>query len=200
MMSKLADGLFQKAIPMSGTSFIRAWSFADKWELTERLAKMLGWDGTGGERKILEVLEAADGKKIVEMETKLLTKEEKLIEHILFPFTPIIEPYETPNSFLPKDPEVMALDCWSNNIDCMLGGTTLEGGLIGLVQENFFDVMKTSKDFSAARLFGLDASDPSNDLQLSAYGDKLKKLYFGDAPSSLETLHQFYLVKCLIRD
>lgn len=195
MISKLAKGLFQKAIPMSGTSFIRAWPFADKKELTERLAKQLGWDGIGGEKKILEVLEAADGKKIVEAESTLLTSQEKFVEHILFPFTPVIEPYETPNSFLPKDPELMARDCWSNNIDCMLGGTTLEGGLMGMAEGDFFDYLKTSKDFSSARLFGLDANDPKNDQLLTAYGDKLKKLYFGDAEPSLENRYQYLLVR-----
>lgn len=195
MMSKLAKGLFHKAILMSGTSFIGGCIYADSKELTERFARELGWDGTGGEKKILEVLEAADGKKMVEVETKLVTLEENFTKHIMFPFTPVIEPYETPNSFMPKDPALMARDCWSNDIDCMLGATTLEGGLMGMIEGNYWEFMKTSKDYSAAHIIGLDANDAKNDQQLNDYGDKIKKLYFGEAEPSLETRYQYFLVR-----
>jgi carboxylesterase type B len=194
MVSPQAKGLFKRAIPMSGVSFIKTWTFAARKDLTERLAMALGWDGTGGEKKILDVLEAADGKDMLKAETKLLTSEEIFAEHILFPFTPTVEPYETPSSFLPKDPEEMARDAWSNDIDCMLGGTSLEGGLMAMYGESFHDHFATSDSFTPLRVLGLDQENPLDSEKISAYGEKLKRFYFADKSPSAETRHQYLMV------
>lgn len=195
MMSDLAKGLFHKAIPMSGTSFIKTWPFADKKELTERLAKGLGWDGTGGERKILEVLENAEAKQIVEVEMSLLTKEEFFQEYILFPFTPVIEPYVSENTFMAVDPVLMGRKAWSNDIDCMIGATSLEGVLMGLSPDfpHFYDFIQNS-DALVTRELKLNASNPSDQQKITKYGKKLRKLYFDDKTPSAETRLQYLLV------
>jgi cholinesterase len=195
MMSDLAKGLFHKAIPMSGTSFIKTWTFADKKELTERLAKGLGWDGNGGERKILEVLENADAKKIVEVEMSLLTKEEIFEEHILFPFTPVIEPYVTENTLISEDPVLMGRKAWSNDIDCIFGVSSLEGSLMSIFPDfsHFQDFIQNSDHF-VTRELKLNASHPEDQQKISAYGKKLKKLYFGDKSPSAETRLQYLWV------
>lgn len=192
MMSDLARGLFQKAIPMSGTSFIKTWSYADKKELTERLAKGLGWDGNGGERKILEVLENADAKRIVEVEMSLLTKEEVFQEHILFPFTPVIEPYVSDNTFLAVDPVLAGRKAWSNDIDCMIGAASLEGSLFAMYPgfSNFYDFIQNSDALVTREL------KPNSPHTITKYGEKLRKLYFGDESPSVDTRLQYLWVIC----
>lgn len=197
MMSDLAKGLFRRAIPMSGTSFIKAWPFAVRKDLTERLAISLGWDGKGGEKGLLEVLENADAKDLVIAESKLLTKEEIFIEHTPFPFTPVIEPYVNERTFLAKDPVLLGRDAWSNNIDCMLGGTSLEGGmmLMWINQVKLEEIFQDPVNFTLTREVGLDITKPEDKQKASEYGEKLKKLYFGDNLPSTEMTKQYLTVR-----
>lgn len=191
MLSQQAKGLFQKSIPMS--PFINTCSPADKKDLTERLAKSLGWDGTGGERKILEVLEAADAKKIVAIEKNLLTKEEIFLEHILFPFTPVIEPYETANSFLLKDPVLLLSGAWSNDIDCLLGGTSLEGGMMPMFEEGWPEVLQNPLAFIKNPSRELNSKICDNE-RISILNEKMRKLYVDESSPANEGVHQFMLV------
>jgi carboxylesterase type B len=196
MMSDLAKGLFHQAIPMSGTSFIKTWPFADKKELTERLAKRLGWDGTGGERKILEILENAEAKKIVEVESDLLSEDEQLCEHIFFPFTPVIEPYVTDKTFLAEDPVLAGRKAWANDIDCLIGATSLEGTLLAFASgfSHFQNFIQNSDNFVTRELKLNPAKDQK---KISEIGEKLKKLYFGSEQPSSATRHQYFLVLCI---
>lgn len=199
MMSDLARGLFKRAIPMSGTSFIKAWPFAARNNLTERLAKSLGWDGSGGEKGILEVLENADAKELVTAESQLLTKEEIFIDHTAFPFTPVIEPYVNERTFLGKDPVLLGREAWSNNIDCMLGGTSFEGGMMlmwigGVKLEEFFE---DHANFTLPRELGLDVTKLADKRKASEYGLKLKKFYFGDNSPSSDTLKEYLTVRLM---
>jgi carboxylesterase type B len=195
MMSDLAKGLFHKAIPMSGTSFIKTWPFADKKQLTERLAEGLGWDGTGGERKILEILENAEAKTIVEVEATLVLEEEIFQEHILFPFTPVIEPYVNEKTMIPEDPVLMGRKAWSNDINCMFGATSLEGALMGMYPgfSHFHDFIQNS-DNLVTRELKLDVSNTRDQKKVSEYGKKLKKFYFGDKLASAETRIEYLWV------
>ncbi|XP_037044487.1 esterase B1-like [Bradysia coprophila] len=193
MMTDLARGLFKKAIPMSGTAFIKAWPFAAKNNLTERLASSLGWDGKGGERGILEVLENADAKELVVAESKLLTTEERFINHTPFPFTPVIEPYVNEKTFLAKDPVLMGREAWSNSIDCMIGGTSLEGGMmmLWLIQAKLEELFKDPAHFTLTRELGLDITIPKDKEKATEYGSKLKSFYFGDSKPSMDTLKEY---------
>lgn len=199
MMSDLAKGLFHRAIPMSGTSFIKAWPFAVRKDLTERLAFALGWDGEGGEKGILKVLENADAKELVVAESKLLTKEEIFIDHTPFPFTPVIEPYVNERTFLPKDPVLLGRDAWSNNIDCMLGGCGFEGGmmLMWINQVKLEEILRDPVSFTLTREVGLDITKPEDRQKAAEYGEKLKKLYFGDNSPSSETTKQYLTVRTI---
>lgn len=201
MMSDLARGLFRKAIPMSGTSFIKSWPFAVRKDLTERLATSLGWDGNGGEKGILEVLENADAKELVVAESKLLTNEEIFIEHTAFPFTPVIEPYINERTFLAKDPVLLGRDAWSNDIDCMLGGTTLEGGMMFMFihKVKLEEIYEDPAHFTLTRELGLDITKPEDKRKAVEYGTTLKKLYFGDNSPSSSTLKEYLTVISVVR-
>lgn len=193
MMSDLAKGLFHRAIPMSGTSFIKTWTFADKKELTHRLAKGLGWDGTGGDKEILEILETSDAKKIVEVEASLLTDEEVFREHIMFPFTPVIEPYLTENTFMATDPVLAGRKAWSNDIDCLIGSTSLEGSLFGLSPafSRFHEFIQSSDAFVTREL---KLNSQKDQAKIRKIGEKLKKLYYVEELPSADNRLPFLLV------
>lgn len=179
---------------MSGTAFIRTWPFAPKKNLTEKLATQLGWDGTGGEKKILELFESVDAMLLIKAEFGLLTPEEKFAEHILFPFTPVIEPYESANTFLSKDPILLGSQSWSNDIDLMIGGTSLEGGLMQVIEGDFAEAIKTSDALVPSHHLGWNTNDQSDRVKISVAGQKLQKFYFGDELPSPATLNQYFLV------
>lgn len=197
MVSDMAKGLFKRAVLNGSTCLIRTWPLANSKIFTERLAKLLGWNGEGGERKILEVLENASARDLVEKEQKVLTKEEVFSKDILFPFTPIIEPYVTANTFLPKDPILLARDCWSKDIDCIIGGSSLEGGLMCLFEGNFYEYLKSPEDFAPSRELGLDLKDLKDRQKAAKYGEKIKKFYFGDKNPSADTQFQYFMVNNL---
>lgn len=75
LISEHSKGLFKKAIAMSGTAFNATYALHPKNDIAERLAKVIGWDGTGGEQGILKVLEEADPYKIVNSYSVLITDE-----------------------------------------------------------------------------------------------------------------------------
>ena len=196
MMSDQAKGLFHKAIPLSGTSFIKAWPFAPTTELTEKLALALGWNGKNGERGILEVLENVSAFDLVEAESKLLTNEDIFAKHICFPFTPVVEPYVNERTFLPKDPVLLGREAWSKDINCMLGGTSLEGGmmLLWMKDAKFEEILRDPAGLTLARELGLDVTKPSDKQKALKYGEKLKKFYFGEGSITSDMKHQYLLV------
>lgn len=179
---------------MSGVASIKTWPIIDKKDLTERLAKSLGWNGKGGEKEILRVLESVEVEKLVLAESKLLTKEEVVKGHIMFPFTPVVEPYITKTTFVPKDPILMARDAWSNDLDAMIGGTSLEGLLMLAFGDFYLNHMKSPEDFVPLSILGLDANNKNDKQKITKYGKKLQKLYFGDKTPSADMLREYYLV------
>lgn len=146
---------------------------------------------------MLEVLEAADAKDLVMMESKLLTKEEIFTEHIMFPMTPVVEPYVSENCFLPKDPVLMGREAWGNNIDCLIGGTSTEGTLGLFFGDNFYEHMQKPESFVLYRELGLDKTKPADNATAAIYGEKLKKFYFGDSPVTKESMQDY--LKVMIR-
>lgn len=194
MISDLAKGLFHRAVPMSGVAFIKAWPFTPPKDLTERLATCLGWDGTGGEKEILKVLEDATAEEIVRTESKLLSKKEIYNDHILFPFTPVIEPYVNEKTFLSKDPIILGRNAWSKDMDIMIGGTTLEGSLMGIFDGSFAEHVQEPESLTLTRELFLEPLSNDDKKKALVYGEKLRKLYFGDNLPSSGTLSEYFAV------
>lgn len=70
-ISNHSKGLFQKAIPMSGCSLIKIWSTIPNLNWAQKIAMKLGWDGVGGEEKVLEILENSDPFDIVNLHAEV---------------------------------------------------------------------------------------------------------------------------------
>ena len=178
MLSVQSKNLFQKAILMSGCAFNKTWALESlRREFGERLGKKLGWDGNGGEKKLLEVLESADPHDLMQHSApNTFLTDEEYSEFLIFAFVPVIEPYITSSTFIDRDPILMARDAWSKSIDCIVGGNNFEGAFATLFErkEKFIETFENANYFAPLSELGLKNSD-SDALR---FGSRIKKLYF----------------------
>jgi hypothetical protein len=165
---------------MSGSALNKIWSQAKPHNPVESqvLARKLGWNGIGGEKEILEVLENADPFEIVkEYEAMKLFKEEELDTKIMQPFWPVIEPYSSENCFIPKDPLLMAREAWGNDIDVMIGGCASEGlfflAFFRKLNEELYNFL------SIPRYIGTELNLKRGDPNRKIYSEKVEKYYYG---------------------
>lgn len=109
---------------MSGAAYA-PWAVYDS-DKTQRLAKLLGWNGEGGEAACLKVLQQATPNAIVKVQEDILTREDR--ERLNFiPMGPVIEPYESTQCFLSKDPKELTKTAWSKNVPLIIGSCSSEG-------------------------------------------------------------------------
>lgn len=125
LLSNQSKGLFHKAITMSGSAYT-PWAIASDEKWAEKLAKKLGWNGKGGETACLAVLRKATPKTIVKMQEKLLTFHDRE-QFKLFPFAPVIEPYESEQCFMNKYPKDLMDGAWSKDVPVLTGICSNEG-------------------------------------------------------------------------
>lgn len=126
MLSNQSKNLFHKAIVMSGTAYA-PWALSSNGgDWPQRLAKKLGWNGVGGESACLRILQKAKPRSIVQATEKLATIDDcKQITFIAF--SPVLEPYETPQCFLRKLPSELIDLAWSKHIPTIIGACSNEG-------------------------------------------------------------------------
>lgn len=182
MISNHSKGLFQKAIPMSGSAFCKVWSQIPPREWPLKLASQLGYTGKANEKEILEFLEKPDGMSIVQATKKVLTFEEEIGLHILYAFGPVVEPYVSENCFIPKDPVLMAREAWSKDVDLLIGATSNEGILRANSQaKEISDLLQKVNFFAPVVELRLDEDSE----KAKEYGQKLMDVYFkGSKPSA----------------
>ncbi|XP_035789875.1 esterase B1-like [Anopheles albimanus] len=182
MLSNQSSGLFQRAIVISGCA-LNNWSIVPRRNMAERLAKAIGWDGAGGEAGALKVLMGAPAEDIIKHQDLLLTANE-LENRILFAFGPVIEPYVTERTFIPKSPLEMCRAAWSNDLDILIGGNSDEGLFcLNGIKENP-SIMDNLKDFEY--LVPLELELVRTSQACKEYGLKLKRFYYGDTEPSFE--------------
>lgn len=124
-VSDLSKGLFNKAIIMSGTHYA-PWAISPIEDWSYRLAKKLGWNGEGGDKACLNVLQRASNDAIIKVQESTLTLDDRK-RYVLFPFGPVVEPYESTQCFLKKDPKELIANAWSKDIPIMVGTCSDEG-------------------------------------------------------------------------
>lgn len=125
MISNQSKGLFHKAIMLSGTAYA-PWVISPVKDWTQRIAKKLGWNGEGGDKVCLDVLQRASHDALIKAQEEILTPED-IKEHIYFPFSPVVEPYESAQCFINKDPKELFSSAWSKNIPLIIGTCSEEG-------------------------------------------------------------------------
>ncbi|XP_053667301.1 esterase B1-like [Anopheles marshallii] len=182
MVSEQSRGLFRRAIVMSGCT-LNNWSTAPRRGIAERLARALGWNGKGGEAEAFKVLMEASAEDIVKKQDLLLTPNE-LENRLLFAFGPVVEPYLTKNTFIPKKPLEMCREAWSNDIDILIGGNAEEGLFcLSSIKENPA-IMENLKNFEYLVPTELELVRASQ--LCREYGLRLKKFYYGETKPSFD--------------
>lgn len=176
---------------MSGSAFNKTWSLLPRINQAERLARILGWKGkTGNEKEILEFLEDIPAFELDDASKLLLTDEEQFGFGFLIPFGPVIEPYESDNCILPKQPVEMAREAWSNDIDVIVMGTSFEGILRANVgEEKVAKFLQNPNYFSPLVELGLS----SDDEKAIEYGTRIKKLFYKESQEVSIDNHEPYL-------
>jgi carboxylesterase type B len=193
MISEASKGLFHKAIPMSGVAFNKAWTCIPRRNWAARLAKSLGYDGSLEEKNILKFLESREASEFIDCLFTSTTDEETFGEHILAAYMPCIEPYETENCFIPKDPVLMAREAWGNELPCMLGGTSFEGLLrANFMQENATRVLQNFNYFAPLLELGLNVDSE----KAKVYGKRIKEVYYGLMKPSNTNQEPYLHVSC----
>lgn len=141
LMSAGSEGLFQRAIMMSGAA-LTPWGTSRAKNMAEKLALNLDWDGVGGERGAYKFLMAQDAGKMMKLSYRdfLLTKEDDL-KDVFHPFGPIVETYSDEQTVVGKDPLLLARNCWGNKIDVILWMASNEAlfAFDGMIQKDLLE-------------------------------------------------------------
>ncbi|XP_070500357.1 esterase B1-like [Chironomus tepperi] len=179
-ITEQTKGLFKRAIIMSGSALCKTWGLIPQSLCNKNaqiLAEKLGFKGNNGDQKsLLEFLEKAPAEDIVKASEKILTLKERFCFAFHSPFTPVVEPYKTKNCMVPKDPLKMMENCWTNNIDILFTGNSIEGVIRKTEPlETGIEIFNKNPAY-ALPLLELQA-DPS-DPRLQELGLKIKNLYF----------------------
>lgn len=178
---------------MSGVAF-NSWTFAPPSNWAERLAKYMGWAGRN-EAEMLEFFESCDSFDMIKAQSNIFTKEEKYGLHVLFSFSPVIEPYTSENCFIPKSPILMSREAWSKEIDCIIGATSFEGLINGFIEKYDIDEhLKVAKENVAYFAPLTDLKINANSEEAKNYGRKIKSIYFGDEEFTTENVEKYYHV------
>lgn len=167
---------------MSGSAFNKTWGLIPRKNQAEKLARLLGWKGeSGNEREILYFLEGVPAFEFEDVLNKMMTDEEQFGFGNIIPFGPVIEPYDSDNCLIFKDPVEMAREAWTNEIDVIVTGTSFEGILVAGAEEMAAKVQQNQSYFAPLLALGLSPSDP----KAVELGSKIKKLFYeqGQEPS-----------------
>ncbi|CAG9805086.1 unnamed protein product [Chironomus riparius] len=180
-ISEQSKGLFQRAIAMSGTALCKTWALIPQSTCrkhAEILAEKLGWTGMKGDQKsLLKFLENASAADLAKVTNDILSAEDKLKFGFYSPFVPVVEPYISKNCLISENPLNMMETCWTNNIDILFTGNSLEGVLRNEGKLELGIEIFTNPAYVLPLLeLRLDQSDD----HAKELGLKIKNLYFND--------------------
>lgn len=177
---------------MSGSVFNQTWSFTKRNKQAQRLAEILGWKGDPqNEKEILEFLETVPAFELDTASLTLMSLEEKLGFGTIVPFAPVVEPYETPNCVISKEPIELARDAWSNSIDIIVMGTSFEGLLRAFVEEEkAYELLQKPSFFAPLN----DLNLKPDDSEALKFGTRIRDLYYGSGSPSFDNQEQYLKV------
>ena len=175
ILSDASKDLFQRSIIMSGSAFNNMYSAVPRRNWAFRLASSLNYTGPNVDRLVLEFLEGEEPQRIFTAVGNLLTPEEREVERLLNAFGPTIEPYRLDDAFMLEHPEKLAVNSWGNNVDIMIGATSLENGALIPVISFVPGALESFLDFSTFVPASLDLSEE----QRKGFGRDLRSTYYG---------------------
>lgn len=175
IVSDASKDLFQRSIIMSGSAFNNMYAAVPRRNWAWRLAQSLNFTGQNVDRQVLEFLEAAEPEDIFNAVGRLLTPEEREVERLLNAFGPTIETYPTDSAFMLDHPENLAVNSWGNNVDILIGATSLENGALITAIQMFPPALESFMDFSTFVPASLDLTPA----QREDFGEDLRATYYG---------------------
>ncbi|XP_037948236.1 esterase B1-like [Teleopsis dalmanni] len=190
MLTERTKGLFHRVIVQSG-SILCPWAWTPKYDWGYRLASALGYKGTNNDKEVFQYLSTAKPRKIAALSDRLLTEEENLLEHMLFSFTPVVEPYITADCVIPKPSNEMFKDAWSNEIPLIVGVTSTEGLFTYRHTMKYPDTINKLSD--CVRILPYEVRVKQNSEELKEMGLRLKQTYFGDKQISFNEVFTPFL-------
>ncbi|XP_020714307.1 esterase B1 isoform X2 [Ceratitis capitata] len=188
MLAPKAQGVFHKAILQSGTA-ISCWAEQEPANRAYWLAVELGYRGENIDKEVLNFLRKVSGSKIIKVRNELRQPHEKE-ERIYFPFTPVVEPYESEDGLLVKPFIKLLATAWGNEIPIVIGSTADEGLLHYPETVNCPNLVSELDDCVAVLPKALKTEYDVEKLKECAL--KIKRAHFGDTqPHYNQTLTQY---------
>lgn len=185
MLSNFSKGLFDRAIVQSGSALI-SWANGTHANKPERLAKKLGWDGVGGDIKLLEFLRAVNVADLIRAQD-IASKEEKR-DWAFLDWIPSMEPYTAEQSFFTCNALEIYKSAWGNKIPLVIGGTTDEGLL-------FYREVVANPEFYKGEQAFENLIPKTWNLSIDKFkefGEQLKSHYIGEDECKEENLGKFF--------
>lgn len=162
------------------------WANKPRGNEAERLAKKLGWDGVGGDEKLVEHLRSVNFADLIKAQD-VMTIEEKR-EWNNFAWLPCIEPYTAEQSFFTVNPLETFKSAWSNKIPLVIGGVVDEGLL--WYRELTADPLYYTNPNAFKSVIPPNWNLPAG--RVEEFGQQLKRFYFGDEECTVENHRQYF--------
>lgn len=184
LISEFSKGLFHKAIPQSGSA-LNPWAHRPKSDLTERLAKNVGWNGSGGTKEMVKALMTASPVDLARFQRR--RTEAEMQNGLWFAFCPSVEPYDNGSCFVPKNVVDMYKDGWGVKIPMLIGGTSAEGYCLWRYYHTDPLMFKDNGYFDNALPRELEITPE----QRKVYSERLRKYYYGDKVPSYANIDTY---------
>ncbi|XP_026462693.1 esterase B1-like [Ctenocephalides felis] len=191
MLSPMSEGLFHKAIAQSGSAFNHRSVSDPKRSLL--LAERFGWTHELGQKEALNILLEADAKQIVQRQETLLTPQERRT-YVLFPFGPVVEPYENEQCFLPAHPLELATKRkkgwgWGLGMPFITGITSHEALLLYKETMNNPTILSSLGDFTC--LLPQELNLNVQEALTKELANNIKKHYFSNSEPNIENIDMY---------
>lgn len=193
LVSPMSRGLFSRAIAMSG-AVLTSWSVCPLLQLPERLARAVGWDGSGGSAEMMRVLRTARADRLLRAQERLADRIEKR-QYMMFTFGPKVEPYRAEQCFIDADPVQMCRRPWSRTVPVIFTACSNEGLLVHkATQKNVKLIENLEERFQDMVPLDLMAGGVLADRdgrEAATVAAAFRRFYFGDAKMTLSVLDRF---------
>lgn len=184
MCCPLAEGLFHKAILMSGT-VLCPWAFTPIDNQVLRLATACGYKGPiDDEKQICEYLQHLPAEDLIK--PYLRSKEENLND-CFFNFGPCIESYDNEMCIIKQCPEDILDDAWANEIPVLMGGTSFEG-LLMFPRVHMAPFILTELEKNPQHLLPLPLKMLYPPELQQTLASEIKRVHFGDKKAAIENI------------
>ncbi|XP_063709090.1 esterase B1-like [Culicoides brevitarsis] len=180
MISPMSEGLFNRAIMMSGSAFSPWASVPEDFDkYMDRLVMKLGLNESSSEEMIFKKICETNPEELLKLTLDIVDFEDKFFGPILLsPFLPRVERYNNGNCFLPESIKDLAENAWSKDINLIIGAGSMEGVFYYVCNPSDENLAKVDQDPSL--LLPLELQLNLSEELKREKGRIMKKLYFED--------------------